>query len=75
MPAHPYSSWERGQNENGNRIIRRFVPKGEMIRECTKKKVQEVETRINSIYRKSLGWKTADMCFQEELEQILSAAG
>jgi IS30 family transposase len=25
--VHPYSSWERGSNENGNRILRRFVPK------------------------------------------------
>ena len=26
--AHPYSSWERPQNERHNRIFRRFVPKG-----------------------------------------------
>jgi len=26
--AHPYASWERGSNENANRMIRRLIPKG-----------------------------------------------
>jgi IS30 family transposase len=30
--CHPYSSYERGSNENQNKHIRRFVPKG--TREC-----------------------------------------
>jgi len=34
--AHPYSSWERGSNENGNRIIRRFIAKERFGKENTK---------------------------------------
>ena len=68
--AHPYSSWERGQNENTNRIIRRFIPKGEMIKNYSKKQIQQIEDWINSMYRKSLGWKTADYYYQKELKLL-----
>ncbi len=29
--AHPHSPWERGSNENLNRIVREYFPKGETI--------------------------------------------
>ena len=29
--AHPYSSWEKGNNERHNRLVRRFIAKGERI--------------------------------------------
>jgi IS30 family transposase len=35
--AHPYSSWERGRNENANQMIRRFIPKGLDISAFSKK--------------------------------------
>lgn len=72
--AHPYSSWERGLNENTNRIIRRWVPKGKMIKNYSKKQIQKIEEWINTMYRKSLGWKTAEYKFQEVVEQLLQVS-
>ena len=58
--AHPYSSWERGSNENGNRILRRFVPKGTDIGKLTKDELQRIEDWVNNYPRKILGYKTAN---------------
>lgn len=57
--AHPYSSWERGSNENGNRILRRFVPKGTDIGKLTIKQLQIIEDWVNNYPRKIFGYKTA----------------
>jgi len=50
--AHPYSSWERGSNENSNRILRRFVPKGTDIGKLTAKDLQRIEDWVNNYPRK-----------------------
>jgi IS30 family transposase len=57
--AHPYSSWERGSNENGNRILRRFVPKGTDIGKLTERELQRIEDWVNNYPRKILAYKTA----------------
>jgi IS30 family transposase len=61
--AHPYSSWERGSNENGNRILRRFVPKGTDIGKLTAGQLRRIEDWVNNYPRKILGYKTASETF------------
>ncbi len=58
--AHPYSSWERGSNENGNRMLRRFVPKGTDITTITAKQLRTIEDWVNNYPRKILGYRTAN---------------
>lgn len=56
--AHPYSSWERGTNENQNRMIRRFIPKGTDISKLSDKDVERIEKWMNNYPRRILGYKT-----------------
>ena len=58
--AHPYSSWERGSNENANKLIRRFIPKGSDIDNYTDEDVKRIENWMNNYPRRILGYKTAN---------------
>jgi IS30 family transposase len=53
--CHPYSSWERGSNENANRLVRRFFPKGTDFGKVTNSQVKMVEVWINNYPRKQFG--------------------
>lgn len=66
--AHPYASWERGSNENANRMIRRFIPKGADIADFSRAAIREIEDWINNYPRKILQFKTAGGMFN--LEQV-----
>jgi len=50
--AHPYSSWERGTNENINKMIRRFIPKGVDISAFSKKQIMQIQHWINNYPRR-----------------------
>ena len=68
--AHPYSSWERGSNENANRILRRFVEKGHDIARFTIQRINEIEDWINQYPRRLLNFMTPSQLFHNELTAI-----
>lgn len=65
--CHPYSAFERGSNENMNRLIRRFFPKGTSFDTVKPEEVRAAERWVNNYPRKLLGWKSAAMLFEKEL--------
>ncbi len=68
--CHPYSSYERGSNENQNRIIRRFIPKGVPISHFSDLDLRRTQDYLNNIPRRILGLSTAAEAFQKELDAL-----
>jgi IS30 family transposase len=63
--AHPYSSWERGTNENTNKMIRRFIPKGVDISNYSDEDIERIQNWINNYPRRILGGLSANMFEQK----------
>lgn len=63
--AHPYSSWERGLNENTNGLIRQFLPKQTSFLGLKEKTINRIQDLLNARPRKSLGYKTPNELFLE----------
>lgn len=56
--ARPYHSWERWTNENGNRCIRKRVPKKKDFSDITEEEVSKIEHMINNKPRKIFNYRT-----------------
>ena len=56
--ADPYSSWQRGSNENRNGRIRRYLPKGTSFEDLTQDELDAIVGEINDTPMKLLGYKT-----------------
>src|SRR6266498_2861734 len=65
--AHPHSPWERGSNENLNRIVREFFPKGVPI-SSNPTYLAMVASEINDRPRKIHDWKKPSEIFAELVE-------
>ena len=61
--AHPYSSWERGLNENSNGLLRQYFPKGMELTDISEEQVQWAVERLNHRPRKVLGYRTPHEVF------------
>ena len=57
--CHSYSAWEKGSNENANRLLRRFFPKGTDFTAVSQREINEAADWLNQYPRKLLGWKSA----------------
>lgn len=71
--AHPYSSWERGINENTNGLIRQYFPKGTDFSEVTDAEIQHVMYRLNHRPRKTRGGKSPNELFLGQRVELLAA--
>lgn len=68
--ADPYSSWQRGSNENGNGLLREFFPKGHDFALVTDEDLAKAISLINNRPRKCLGWMSAHEAFMDELSHL-----
>lgn len=68
--ADPYSSWQRGSNENGNGLLREFFPKGHDFATVTDEELARAICLINNRPRKCLGWMSAHDSFMTEVSHL-----
>lgn len=68
--AHPYSSWERGQNERHNGMLRAFIPKGASIDSFTDDEILMAADMMNSRPRKKLGYNTPEELFDDFIDRV-----
>jgi len=65
----PHSPWQRPTNENTNKFIREYFPKGTRFSEVTDEEVERAQWLLNNRPRKVLGWKFPSEAFQEVLAE------
>ena len=68
--AHPYSSWERGSNENCNKLLRIFLPKSCNINAYSEEYIMNANELINMKIRKILGYKSSLDLFNIEVAKL-----
>lgn len=68
--ADPYSSWQRGSNENLNGLIRQYIPKSRPLSTVTDAELAKIEMLLNTRPRKRLGYKTPIEIFASQINCV-----
>lgn len=63
--AHPYSSWERGTNENTNGLLRQYLPKSRDFSTLTPAELARYTWQLNNRPRKCLNYQTPAEAFHQ----------
>ena len=70
--ADPYSSWQRGTNENTNGLVRQYFPKKTAFDTISDPDIHRVSDRLNNRPRKVLGFRTPNEVFYNHFVALIS---
>ena len=71
--THPYSSWERPQNERHNGLLRDYIPKGTSIEQYSDDDILSIVDELNERPRRILGYHSPAELFDHFLDEVYTA--
>lgn len=71
--CHPYSAYERGSNENQNRMVRRHYPKGYDFTNTTPAEIRKLEKWINDYPREMFNFYSSAELYEACINSLMSA--
>ena len=70
--CRPYKSYDKGGVENGNKLIRQYIPKGADLTNYTDQDIYQIQERLNNRPRKVLKYRTPNEILQAQIKQSVS---
>lgn len=71
--CHPYSSYERGSNENQNKMIRRHYPKGYDFTDVSPAAIRRLEKWINNYPREIFGYYSSADLYEACINELFAS--
>jgi len=63
----PKSPWQRGSNENTNRLLQQYFPDGTEFSQFSQRDLNRIALKLNTRPRKTLSYRTPAATFNELL--------